>query len=69
MSAVKNMIDALDDGSFETKFEGAIDGLNKSALASLMADMEGQVGSIPDQQKRHLFKNGIGSIQMIMDTM
>ncbi len=69
MSAMDQLIAALDDGSFDAAFEGAIDGLDKSALSGLKADMEGKIESISDQQKRHLFKNGISSIQMIMDTM
>lgn len=69
MSAVDDLIAALDDDSFDARFEGAISGMDKAGLATLKKAMEARAGSIPDQPKRHLFKNGISSIQMLMDTM
>lgn len=69
MSAVDDLITALDDGTFEAKFEGVIGGLDKAGLAALKADMESRADAIGDQQNRHLFKNGISSLQMLMDSM
>ena len=69
MSAVDDLIASLDSGNFDSAMDKLLGSLDKAGLASLMKEMEGKVGSIPDQDKRHLFKNGIGAIQMTMDTM
>lgn len=69
MTTVDDLITSLDDDSFEARFESMLGGLDKEGMATMMADMATKVEAIPDQQKRHLFKNGIGSLQMMMDMM
>ncbi len=69
MSAVDDLVAALDAGTFGSVLDGLMDGADKDGLLKLMGDMEGKVGGIPDQEKRHLFKNGIASLKMMADTM
>lgn len=69
MSAVDDLISSLDDGSFDSAIDKILGSLDKGGLSSLMKDMEAKTDSISDQDKRHLFKNGISSIQMTLDTM
>ena len=68
MSAVDDLIAALDAGNFDTVLDKAMDGKDKAGLAKLMNDMEAKVAGIPDQVKRHLFKNGIASLKMMADS-
>ena len=69
MSSADDLIKSLDDGSFDSAFDKILNSLDKDGLNSLMGDMEAKVGSIPDQDKRHLYKNGIGAIKMTLDGM
>ena len=69
MSAVDELIASLDAGNFDKVLDKAMDGADKGNLQSLMKDMEAKVAGIPDQEKRHLFKNGIASLKMIADSM
>ena len=69
MSAVDDLISSLDDGSFDSAVDKLLGSMDKGGLSNLMKEMEAKVGSISDQDKRHLFKNGISSIQMTLDTM
>ncbi|MEE8395532.1 MAG: hypothetical protein V3S29_05715 [bacterium] len=69
MGAVDELIAALDAGNFDTVLDKAMDGKDKAGLEQLMNDMTAKVAGIPDQEKRHLFKNGIASLKMMADTM
>ncbi len=69
MAAVDELIAALDSGTFDKVLDGLLDSLDKAGLTGLMGEMNSKVDSIPDQAKRHLFKNGISSIKMTTDTM
>lgn len=69
MSSADNLIMSLEDGSFDSAFDNILSSLDKDGLNALMQDMEAKVGSIPDQDKRHLYKNGIGAIKMTIDGM
>ena len=69
MSAVDDLIAALDAGNFDKVLDKAMDGADKGSLESLMKDMDAKVAGIPDQEKRHLFKNGIASLKMTADSM
>ena len=69
MSAVDELIAALDAGNFDKVLDKAMDGADKGKLESLMKDMDGKAAGISDQDKRHLFKNGIASLKMMADSM
>ena len=69
MSAVDDMVSALDAGNFDAVLDKAMDGKDKAALEQLMNGMAAKVDGIPDQDKRHLFKNGIASLKMMADSM
>ena len=69
MSALDELIASLDAGNFDKVLDKAMDGADKGSLQSLMKDMDAKVAGIPDQEKRHLFKNGIASLKMITDSM
>ena len=69
MSEVDDLVTALDQGNFESVLEGIMGSLDKDGMLKLMEQMNAKAASIPDQDKRHLFKNGIASLQMIADGM
>ena len=69
MSALDELIASLEAGNFDKVLDKAMDGADKGRLQSLMKDMDAKVAGIPDQEKRHLFKNGIASLKMITDSM
>ncbi len=69
MAAVDDLIAALDSNTFDTVLDGFLDSMDKDALLGLMGEMTGKADSIPDKDKRHLFKNGISSIKMTTDSM
>ena len=69
MSAMDDLIASLDAGNFDKVLDKAMDGADKGKLQSLMKDMEAKVAGIPDQEKRHLFKNGVASLKMMADSM
>ena len=69
MSDVERLIAALDQGDFESILEGFLGSKDKADLGRLMQDMDARAAAIPDPQKRHLFKNGSGSIKMTLDMM
>ncbi len=69
MSSADDLIKSLDDGSFDSAFDKILGSLDKDGLNALMQDMEAKAGSIPDADKRHLYKNGIGAIKMTIDGM
>ena len=69
MSALDELIASMDAGNFDKVLDKAMDGADKGRLQSLMKDMDTKVAGIPDQEKRHLFKNGIASLKMITDSM
>ncbi len=69
MSAVDDLVAALDQGSFDSVMDGLLGSLDKDGLLKLIAEMNAKVAGIPDQDKRHLFKNGIASVQMTADSM
>ena len=69
MNTVDDMLAALDAGNFESALDGALGSLDKEGLTKLMNEMEGKTAGIPDQDKRHLFKNGTASLKMFIDTM
>jgi hypothetical protein len=63
------MLAVLDAGNFESTVDGALGALDKEGLTKLMNEMDGKTDRISDQTKRHLFKNGIASLNMFIDTM
>ncbi len=69
MAAVDDLVAALDAGNFDSVLDGLMDGTDKAGLLKLMGDMEGKIGGIADQDKRHLYKNGIASLKMMADSM
>ena len=69
MSAVDDLVAALDSGSFDTVLDGLLGSMDKAGLDKLMAEMDGKAAGISDADKRHLFKNGIASIKMTVDSM
>ncbi len=69
MSAVSDMVAALDAGNFDSVLDGAMGGLDKAGLTKLAADMKAAADGIADADKRHLFKNGIASVEMTMNSM
>lgn len=69
MNSADDLIVSLDDGSFDSAMDKVLASLDRDGLKSLIQDMEAKVVSIPDQDKRHLYKNGIGAIKMTMDGM
>ena len=69
MSTANDMLAALDAGTFESALDGILGSLDKNGLTKLMNEMDGKTAGIPDQTKRHLFKNGIASLKMFIDTM
>ena len=58
MSQVDELVTALDQGNFDSVLEGFMGPLDKDGLLKLVEQMNAKVGSIPDQDRRHLFKNG-----------
>ncbi len=69
MSAADDLIAALDAGKFDSALDALLGSMGKDDLMQLKADMESKVAGISDQDKRHLYKNGIASIQMTADSM
>ena len=69
MSQVNELVTALDQGNFDSVLEGFMEPLDKDGLLKLMGEMNTKTASIADQDKRHLFKNGIASLQMIAGGM
>ncbi len=69
MSTADDLLAALDAGTFDSVLDGALGSLDKNGLTKLMSEMDGKSAGIPDQTKRHLFKNGIASVKMVIDTM
>ena len=69
MSATDDLLAALDAGNFESALEGVLGSLDKNGLTEVMNDMDAKSAGISDQTKRHLFKNGIASLKMIIDSM
>lgn len=69
MSDVERLIAALDQGKFDAEMDGLLGSVDKAGLTRLMQEMDAQAASIADQDKRHLFKNGIGAIKMTLDSM
>ena len=69
MSSADDLILSLDDESFDSAIDQLLNSLDKDGLKSVMQEMEAKAGSIPDQDKRHLYKNGIGAIRMTIDAM
>ncbi|MCH8842524.1 MAG: hypothetical protein IID61_06040 [SAR324 cluster bacterium] len=58
MSQVDELVTALDQDNFDSVLEGFMGPLDKDGLLKLVEQMNAKVGSIPDQDRRHLFKNG-----------
>ena len=69
MSALDELIASLDAGNFDKVLDKAMDGADKGSMKRLRKDMDAKVAGIPEQEKRHLFKNGIASLKMITDSM
>ena len=69
MSAADDLIAALDGGNFESAMDALMGSMGKDELLAVKADMEAKVAGIPDQDKRHLYKNGIASIEMQVGMM
>ena len=69
MSTADDLVAALNAGTFESALDGVLDSLDKNGLTELMNEMDAKSAGIPDQTKRHLFKNGIASVKMFIDTM
>lgn len=69
MSAADDLLAALNAEKFESALDGVIGSLDKNGLTELMNEMDAKSVGISDQTKRHLFKNGIASLKMIIDTM
>ena len=69
MSAADDLIAAVDAGKFDTALDARLVSMGKDELMKMKADMESKSAGIPDQDKRHLYKNGIASIQMTADSM
>ena len=69
MNTAADLILSLEDGSFDSAFDKILSSLDKDGLNALMRDMEAKMVSIPDQDQRHLYKNGIGAIKMTVDAM
>lgn len=69
MSTIDEMVTALDAGNFDKVLDKAMEGLDKAGLGKLMDEMSAKADGIPDQDKRHLFKNGIASLKMMQDSI
>lgn len=69
MSTVDDLVASLSTGNFDTVIDGLLDSMGKDELTQVMQDMDAKASSIADADLRHLFKNGIGSIKMTLDTM
>ncbi len=69
MSTADDLRAALDAGTFEYALDGVMGRLDKDGLTQLMNEMDVKSAGIPDPTKRHLFKNGIASLKMFIDTM
>lgn len=69
MSTADDMLAALNAGNLESALDGALGSLDKNGLTELMNEMEAKSAGITDQTQRHLFKNGIASLKMFIDTM
>ena len=69
MSDADDLIAALDAGKFDSAMDALLGTMGKDDLGKLQADMESKVEAIADQDKRHLYKNGIASVQMTAASM
>ena len=69
MSAADDLIAALEAGKFDSALDALLGSLDKDGLGKLQADMESKVAGIADADKRHLYKNGIASVQMTAGSM
>ena len=69
MSTADDLLAALEAGNFESALDGVLGDMDKNGLADLMNEMDAKSAGISDQTKRHLFKNGIASVKMFIDTM
>ena len=69
MSTADDLLAALDAGTIESALEGVMGSLDRNGLTQLMNEMDAKSAGIPDATKRHLFKNGIASLKMFIDTM
>ena len=69
MSAADDLMAALEAGGFDSALDGVLEKTDKEGLTNLMKEMDAKAAGISDQDKRHLFKNGIASVKMVIDTM
>lgn len=69
MSSANELLAALNAGTFESALDGVLGSLDKNELSELMVEMESKSDEISDQSDRHLFKNGIASLKMFIDSM
>ena len=69
MSTADDLLAALNAVTFESALDGILGSLDKEGLTDLMKEMDAKSAGIPDQTKRHLFKNGITSVKMSIDAM
>lgn len=69
MSAADDLIAALDAGNLDSALDALLGSMGKDELMKLKADMESKAAGISDADKRHLYKNGIASVQMTADSM
>jgi hypothetical protein len=69
MSTTDDLLAALESGTFDSALDAVIGSLDKTGLTQLMNEMEGKMAGISDQEKRHLLKNGVASLKMVIDTM
>ena len=69
VNTTDDLLAALNAGTFESAVDDVLGNLDKDGLTKLMNEMDAKSAGIPDQEKRHLFKNGIASLKMFIDSM
>ena len=69
MTSVDDLLAALEGENFDTALDNVMGSLDKDGLSNLKNEMNSRAAGIPDPDKRHLFKNGIASIEMYMQAM
>ncbi len=69
MTSVDDLLAALEGENFDTALDNVMGSLDKIGLSNLKNEMNSRAAGIPDPDKRHLFKNGIASIEMYMQAM
>ena len=69
MNSIDDLLAALEGENFDTALDNLLGSLDKDGLSTLKSEMNSRAPAIPDPDKRHLFKNGIASIEMYLQAM